>query len=116
MLKKHAQKVRRASRTRARIHGTAERPRLSVFRSAKHFAGQLINDDTGKTIVSVNDMQLADRAGKKPVDIATALGSALAEKAVAAGVTLVVFDRGSFAYHGRVKAFAEAAREAGLTF
>ena len=116
MLKKHALQKRRAHRTRARIHGTAERPRLSVFRSAKHFSAQLINDDEGKTIASVNDTQVKDAAGKKPVEVAALLGTAMAEKATAAGVKTIVFDRGPFAYHGRVKAFADAAREAGLTF
>ena len=116
MLKKHALKARRAHRTRARLHGTAERPRLSVFRSAKHFTAQLIDDDAGKTIASVNDQQLKDAKEKKPVEIAALLGAAMAEKAKAAKVEAVVFDRGPFAYHGRVKAFADAAREAGLTF
>lgn len=98
------------------MHGTSERPRLSVFRSAKHFGAQLINDDSGKTIVSVNDQQYKEAADKNPTELAAYLGTAFAEKAKAVGVETIVFDRGSFAYHGRVKAFAEAAREAGLTF
>jgi len=98
------------------MHGTEARPRLSVFRSAKHFGAQLINDDLGKTIVSVNDQQFKEAAGKNPTELAAHLGTALAEKAKAAGVDTIVFDRGAFAYHGRVKAFAEAARVAGLTF
>lgn len=116
MLKKHAQQKRRAHRTRARLHGTAERPRLSVFRTAKHFSAQLIDDNNGKTLASVHDGQLTDAAGKKPVEIAALLGAAMAEKAKAVKVETVIFDRGPFAYHGRVKAFADAARESGLTF
>ncbi len=89
---------------------------MSVFRSAKHFTAQLIDDDAGKTVASVNDKEIKDAKGKKPVEVAALLGASMAEKAKAAKVETVVFDRGPFAYHGRVKAFADAAREAGLTF
>lgn len=114
MIKKHEMKKRRAHRTRARIHGTADMPRLSVFRSAKHFSVQMIDDDAAKTIASVNDKEI-DAKGKKPVEVAEALGKLMAEKADKAGVKKAVLDRGPFAYHGRVKAFAEGARNAGLT-
>jgi large subunit ribosomal protein L18 len=105
--------VRRAVRTRAKIHGTAERPRLSVFRSDKHMSAQLINDDTGRTIASASDMK---STSGKPLERAVAIGEALAKAAVAAGVTTVIFDRGSYLYHGRVKALAEACRANGLQF
>lgn len=115
MDKKQATKQRRAHRTRARLHGTAACPRLSVFRSAKHFSAQLIDDDAGRTIVAVHDAQLKDVKGAG-VDVAKQLGAQLGAAAKKVGVTEVVFDRGPYAYHGRVKAFAEGARESGLTF
>ncbi|MEK9155201.1 MAG: 50S ribosomal protein L18 [Patescibacteria group bacterium] len=105
--------ARRAIRTRAKIHGTAERPRLSVFRSDKHIGAQLINDDTGRTIAAASDVKSADG---KPLERAAAIGVALAKAATAAGVTAVIFDRGSYLYHGRVKALAEACRANGLQF
>ncbi len=112
--KKHFLRTRRAHRTRAKLHGTAVRPRLSVFRSAKHFSAQLIDDDNGKTLASVHDKEVDTKI--KPIEQSTALGKLIADKAKAAKVTAVIFDRGSYAYHGRVKAFAEGAREGGLTF
>lgn len=107
---------RRRVRTRAKLHGTAKRPRLSVFRSLKHLSVQAIDDDARKTLFAVSDKHLpeTERKGKKPIQIAEALGKLTAEKAKEAGIKEVVFDRGSFKYHGRVKALAEAAREAGL--
>ncbi|MBI2476819.1 50S ribosomal protein L18 [Candidatus Uhrbacteria bacterium] len=110
---KQASKMRRARRTRARITGTSVRPRLSVFRSAKHFSAQMIDDGHGVTMVSVNDHEVK---GSKPMEIATLLGALMAKKAEEKKIESVVFDRGSYAYHGRVKAFAEAAREGGLQF
>ncbi len=86
-----------------------------MFRSAKHISAQVVDDDAGKTIVSVHDAPSEEVKGT-PVERAMALGKLLGERAVAAGVKTVVFDRGSYAYHGRVKALAEGAREAGLTF
>ncbi|MBI1908445.1 50S ribosomal protein L18 [Candidatus Uhrbacteria bacterium] len=115
ILKKREGATRRAIRTRAKIHGTAERPRLSVFRSSAHIYAQVINDDEGKTLASASDLALK-LAGKKPLEAAAAVGADVAAKAKAAGVTEVVFDRGSYLYHGRVKAVADAAREAGLQF
>ena len=111
-LRKEHQKNRRAYRTRARISGTAERPRLSVHRTLKHISAQLINDVDGTTLAAVND---ADAKGTG-VEKAAAVGIAIAEAAKKAGVETVVFDRGAFKYHGRVKALADAARENGLTF
>lgn len=110
--KKRAQAVRRAIRTRAKLHGTAERPRLSVFRSLKHVSAQLIDDVNGKTLAASSDHKMDSK--KKGMELASAVGKEIAEKAKAAGITKAIFDRGSFQYHGRVKALADAAREAGL--
>lgn len=115
ILAKRAKMERRAVRVRAKIRGTEERPRLSVFRSEAHIYAQVINDEAGKTLAAASDLTV-DTKGKKPVEAAAMIGAAVAEKAKAAGVTKVVFDRGSFLYHGRVKAVADAAREAGLEF
>lgn len=105
---------RRAHRTRSRIHGTQERPRLSVNRSLKHIYAQIINDDKGVTIVSASDLDVKSKS--KPTEIASEVGKILAERALAAKVEAVVFDRGSYRYHGRVASLAEGAREGGLTF
>ena len=113
--KKQIQKKRRAHRTRSRIRGTQERPRLTVFRSLKHISAQVIDDDKGVVLAAVADVHV-DTKGKKPVEIASFVGAEVAKKAKAAGVTKVVFDRGAYLYHGRVKALAEAARENGLEF
>lgn len=115
IIAKRAKMERRAIRVRAKIRGTEERPRLTVFRSQTHIYAQVINDEVGKTIAAASDLNV-DTKGKKPVEVAAMIGAAVAEKAKAAGVTKVVFDRGSYLYHGRVKAVAEAAREAGLEF
>lgn len=106
-------KVARARRVRARMHGTAACPRLSVFRSAKHFSAQLIDDDVGRTLAAVSDKGVV---AKSPLEVAQTLGTQMAQKAKDLTIECVVFDRGSYAYHGRVKAFAEAARGVGLTF
>jgi len=107
----------RHNRVRKKIHGTAERPRLSLYRSNKHIMLQVINDDLGVTIASVSSNEPTLRsAGGSTVDAAKALGKTVAERAKAAGVSKVVFDRGGYLYHGRVAAVAEAAREAGLEF
>ena len=107
-------RARRHRRVRVRVAGTGQRPRLSVFRSLHHVYAQLIDDDTGRTLVAASTAQL--KSGRKDVAAAAAVGRAIAEKAKAAGLTSVVFDRGGFLYHGRVKALADAAREAGLEF
>ena len=114
MIKKRADAFRRAHRTRARLHGTARNPRLSVKRSLKHVYAQLIDDDAGKTLASSSDKDVKN-AGK-PMEVAKAVGVILAERAKAAGVSTVVFDRGSYKFHGRVAALAEGAREGGLQF
>ncbi len=111
-------RIRRHRRVRKKVHGTAERPRLAVFRSNKHISVQLIDDDAGTTIAAASSNEADQRAAGHggSVAAATRVGELLAERAKAAGVTTVVFDRGGFAYHGRVAAIAEAAREAGLEF
>ena len=114
---KKATQVRalRARRTRAKGQGTADRPRLSVFRSAKHISAQVIDDAAGKTLASATDAKLETK-GKKGVEIATLVGAEIGKKAKEAGISKVIFDRGANKYHGRVQALADAAREAGLEF
>ena len=111
---------RRAERTRIRLRKLANgRPRLSVFRSSKNIYAQVIDDAQGRTVAAASTLDTALRAQLKTgadKDAATAVGKLVAERALAAGVTAVVFDRGSYLYHGRVKALAEAAREGGLSF
>jgi large subunit ribosomal protein L18 len=113
------QRIRRRYRVRKPLKGTAERPRLSVCRTHKHIYAQVIDDVTGKTLASASsvDRQLRDSVGfggnKQAAEV---IGKAVAERAKAAGVTKVCFDRGSFKYHGRVAALADAARAAGLEF
>jgi large subunit ribosomal protein L18 len=106
-------RVRRHRRVRTKIVGTAERPRLAVFRSNRHIYAQLIDDDASRTIASASDREVSgDGAGK--TDPAKEVGGLLAERAKAAGVERVVFDRGGRLFHGRVAALAEGAREKGL--
>jgi len=108
---------RRHRRVRKKVRGTAERPRLSVFRSARHVYAQLIDDVGGQTIASASTMEKESRGGvTATVDAATAVGKRLGERAKAAGVSAAVFDRGGFRYHGRVAAVADGARETGLKF
>lgn len=106
---------RRRTRVRAKVTGTAERPRLAVFRSLRHITAQVVDDVAGKTLVSARDGEV-NAKGKRKADVARELGKLLAERALAAGISKVVFDRGGRAYHGRIQAFAEGAREGGLTF
>ena len=108
-------RLRRRRRVRAKIRGSAERPRLSVFRSNRGIQAQLIDDDAGKTVAAVNWTE-GDLKGLKPTEQAQKAGKLLAERAKSAGVENCVFDRGGYLYHGRVRALAEAAREAGLRF
>ena len=110
-----AQRVRRQIRVRAKIHGTAQRPRLAVHRSLRYLSAQLIDDAAGKTLVAAHQRDLA-KAKMTKTEAAVALGKQFAEAAKKAGITQVVFDRRSYQYHGRVKAFADAAREGGLVF
>lgn len=110
---------RRHARVRKKIFGTPERPRLNVYRSLSHMYAQIIDDTTGRTLVSASTL---DKAIKDKlefcgnVDGAKEVGKLLAERALAAGITSVVFDRGGYIYHGRVAGLADAAREAGLNF
>ncbi len=112
------QAVRR--RVRRKLAGRADRPRLSVFRSSQHLCLQLVDDESGRTLASVSTQETAFRdlgfARGTTVAAASAAGKLLAERAKAAGLLAVVFDRGGYAYHGRVRAVADAAREAGLSF
>ena len=115
----YRQRLRRRFRVRKPLRGTAERPRLSVFRTHKHIYVQIIDDVSGKTLASASsvDRQIREAVGfGGNKQAAEAIGRAVAERARAAGVTKVCFDRGSFKYHGRVAALADAARAAGLEF
>ncbi len=113
----HELRQRRHRRVRKHVAGTAQRPRLAVFRSNKHISAQVIDDLTGRTLAAASTVEAELRSGGTGNrDAAGKVGKLLAERAKAAGVTKVVFDRGGFAYHGRVAAVADAAREAGLEF
>ena len=110
-------RIRRHRRVRKKVAGTAERPRLSVFRSNRHVVAQVIDDETGRTLAAASSVEKDLRScngGNKTG--AEAVGRLVAERAKAAGVSQVVFDRGGFRYHGRVAALADAARQAGLEF
>ena len=107
---------RRHRRVRRRIRGTAERPRLAVFRSNKGIQAQLIDDDAARTLAAASWLALPKSFKGNKTEQAAAVGKLLADNAKKAGVTSVVFDRGGYLYHGRVKALAEAAREGGLEF
>jgi large subunit ribosomal protein L18 len=108
-------RARRHKRVRKNLVGTAERPRLVVFRSNRGIAAQLVDDGAGKTLVAASSLHVRNAKGSKS-DQAAAVGKLLAENAKKAGVKSVVFDRGGYLYHGRVKALAESAREGGLEF
>ena len=113
------QRLRRQFRVRKRIRGSAQRPRLTVFRSHRNLACQIIDDASGKTLVSVGTKDKDVRSDVKyggNKDAAQKIGKLLAEKAIAAGIKEVAFDRGHYKYHGRVAALADAARAAGLSF
>ncbi|MEH7235939.1 50S ribosomal protein L18 [Bacillus sp. JJ1562] len=114
---KNAVRRKRHARVRSRVSGTAARPRLNVFRSNKHIYAQLIDDVNSVTIASAStmDKELTVDAGAN-VDAATKVGELVAKRGIEKGIKEVVFDRGGYLYHGRVKALAEAAREAGLQF
>lgn len=103
-------------RIRRKVSGTGERPRLTVFRSSKHTYAQLIDDVTGKTLASVSTSKLEGLKGTSNCDAAKAVGAKLAELAKGQNIEKVVFDRNGYVYHGRVKALADGAREAGLQF
>ena len=112
-------RVKKHERLRNRFAGTAERPRLAVFRSNNHMYAQIIDDTVGNTLVSASTLQKDVKAElEKTNDVAAAayLGTVIAKKAIEAGINTVVFDRGGFIYQGKIKALADAAREAGLEF
>jgi large subunit ribosomal protein L18 len=110
-----ARRLKRRRRVRAKIRGTAERPRISVFRSNRGIFAQLIDDDSGGTLAAVNWIE-PDLRGLGAMDQARRAGVTLGERAKAAGIERAVFDRGGYQYHGRVKALAEGVREGGLEF
>jgi len=110
---------RRQRRVRAHVSGTADRPRLNVYRSLAHIYAQVIDDVTGATLVSASTVDTdlrAEVAGKKKAEQAKVVGQAVAKRALARGLTKVTFDRGGYRYHGRIKALADGAREGGLEF
>jgi large subunit ribosomal protein L18 len=110
---------RRHGRVRAKVVGTSQRPRLNVYRSLNHIYAQIIDDSQGHTLLAVSTLDPSLRQGlasKTKIEQAAAVGKTLAERAVQSGITQVVFDRGGYKYHGRVKALAEASREGGLQF
>lgn len=113
---KEARRAKIRARVRSTVKGTAERPRLSVFRSNKQIYAQIIDDNQGTTLVSAGSAYIKDSQSMPKIDQAKVVGKAIAERAMAAGIQSVVFDRGGYLYHGRVKSLAEAAREAGLKF
>ncbi|MGD9559982.1 MAG: 50S ribosomal protein L18 [Oscillospiraceae bacterium] len=113
-LDKNVARLRRHRRVRGRLSGTAERPRLDVFRSSKHIYAQLIDDVSGTTLAAASSLDKGFSGPGGNLEAATKVGKAIAEKALAKGIKQVVFDRGGFVYHGRVKALAEGAREGGL--
>lgn len=123
MLKKEEQRKRRHRRVRAKIHGTAKIPRLCLFKSNQHIYAQLIDDEKGKTLIVVSDHLLKPKTSGKTtkeltrkVAIAYEIGKLIAQKALEKKIKKIVFDRGGYKYHGRVKALAEGAREKGLEF
>ena len=112
-------RVKKHMRIRNRFSGTAERPRLAVFRSNNHMYAQIIDDTVGNTLVSASTLEKAVKAELEKtnnVDAAAYLGTVIAKRAIEKGITKVVFDRGGFIYHGKIAALADAAREAGLEF
>ena len=110
-----ARRLKRRRRVRAKVHGSAERPRISVFRSNRGIFAQLVDDDSGRTLASVNWTE-SELRSLKPLEQAKKAGELLGQRAKAAGIETAVFDRGGYRYHGRVKALAEGAREGGLKF
>jgi large subunit ribosomal protein L18 len=112
-------RLNRRKRIRGKVHGTTQRPRLSVFRSTRHIYAQIINDDVGTVLASASTMEAQLRGSVKNggnIDAAREVGKLLAERAVEKKIETVSFDRGGFKYHGRVKALADAARDGGLKF
>lgn len=116
--RRHDARVRRHNRVRKHVQGTAARPRLSVFRSDNHLVAQVIDDTAGATLAAASTHEASFKSGGHTGNVAAAteIGTLIAERAKAAGITTVVFDRGGFLYHGRIAAMADAARKAGLEF
>ena len=117
----HVARKRRHARVRKYVKGTTERPRLNIFRSTDHIYAQVIDDTQGVTLVSASSLEAGRKSPKEikdknRVEQAAVVGKMVAERALEAGITQVVFDRGGYKYHGRVKALAEGSREAGLKF
>ena len=110
------QRIKRHNRVRGKISGTAERPRLSVFRSENHIYAQIIDDVAGNTLVSASSVEKGFEGSGGNCEAAKKVGAAVAERALQKGIEEVVFDRGGYIYHGRVKALAKGAREGGLKF
>ena len=115
-LKKVEARSHRHTRVRKKIAGTAERPRLAVFRSNKHIYAQLIDDVSGRTLVAASALEADAVKNVKKSDVAKSVGTLLGRRAKEQGIAAVVFDRGGYQYHGRVRQIAEGAREAGLSF
>ena len=113
---KNVARVRRHERVRTKISGTAERPRLCVFRSNKNIAVQVIDDIAGNTLVAASTLDKEIKTKASNIEAAKEVGELIAKRAIKAGIKNVVFDRGGYIYHGKIKALAEAAREAGLEF
>lgn len=111
---KNVNRIKRHARIRKNLSGTSETPRLNVFRSNTNIYAQIIDDTKGETLVSASSLELKTK--KCDTEVATKVGTEIAKKALAKGITEVVFDRGGYKYHGRVKALADASREAGLKF
>ncbi|MFP4475906.1 MAG: 50S ribosomal protein L18 [Desulfatibacillaceae bacterium] len=119
LVEKQRTRVRRKRRVRSKVYGTAQRPRLTVFRSARHMYAQVVEDETGTTLASASTLEkeVRDRpAFESKVQAAEFIGKLVGERAKAKGVSKVVFDRNGYLYHGRVKAVSSGAREAGLDF
>ncbi|OGM22031.1 50S ribosomal protein L18 [Candidatus Woesebacteria bacterium RIFCSPLOWO2_01_FULL_39_21] len=115
-MQKKDMRLRRKRRIRSKISGTKEVPRISVFRSIKHIYAQIINDVKGTTLVSFSDKKLKDGGGKSKIEVASYVGEKLAELAKSKKITKAVFDKGSYKFHGRVKALADGLRRGGLKF
>lgn len=113
---KEARRSKIKMRVRSKVEGTAEVPRLSVYRSNKEIYAQIIDDSTGKTLAAVGSLKVKDAKGKSKIEQAQVVGKKIAEAAKEAGIERVKFDRNGYLYHGRVKSLADAAREGGLNF
>ena len=115
-MSRSAARHRRHRRVRKKVHGTAERPRLAVFKSNRYIYAQIIDDDAGRTLAAASSQEAGLRGNSLTVEHSAEVGKVLAERAAAASVGEVIFDRGGYPFHGRVKALADAVREAGVKF